>query len=87
MKMDFDYLNYLTLTKLKKVNGKKCQACKSFDTENKFLTQFGCTVKITLDIYQIHILLDKQAHPNDSKYFNYETINFMKRDKLTLSYL
>ena len=37
----------------------KCQACKSFDAENKFLTQFGCTVKITLDIYQIHILLDK----------------------------
>ena len=37
MKMDFDYLNYLTLTKLKKVNGKKCQACKSFDTENKFI--------------------------------------------------
>ena len=39
MKMDFDYLNYLTSTKLKKVNGKNVKPvmCKSFDTENKFL--------------------------------------------------
>ena len=34
--MDFVYLNYVTSTKLKKVNDKS-QVCKSYDTENKFL--------------------------------------------------
>ena len=57
MKMDFDYLSYLTSTKLKKVNDKS-QACKSFDSKKSFLTLFGCAVKITLDINPIHIWLD-----------------------------
>ena len=35
--MDFDYLNYVTSTKLEKVKDKKSRACKSFNTENKFL--------------------------------------------------
>ena len=42
--MDFDYLNYVTLTKLEKVI-EKSQACKSFDTEISFLTLSGCAVK------------------------------------------
>ena len=39
MTMDFDYLNYVTSTKLKKVNDKNVKSvmCKSFYTENKFL--------------------------------------------------
>ena len=34
MTMNFDYLNYVTSTKLEKFNDKNV---KSFDTENKFL--------------------------------------------------
>ena len=32
----------------------QCQASKTFDTENKSLTPFGCVVKITLDINPIY---------------------------------
>ena len=35
--MDFDYLNYLTSTKLKKVNSKNVKPVNSFDTGNKFI--------------------------------------------------
>ena len=39
MKMDFDYLNYLTSTKLNKVNDKNVKYVSNlkFDTENNFL--------------------------------------------------
>ena len=57
--MDFDYLNYVTSTKLKKVNEKTFKSISHLILKISFLTLFGCAVKITLDIYQIHIWLDK----------------------------
>ena len=59
MKMDFDYLNYLTSTKLKKVNGKNVKPVSHLILKISFLTLFGCAVKITLDINPIHIWLDE----------------------------
>ena len=50
MKMDFDYLNYLTSTKLKKVNGKNVKPASHLIWEISFLLLLGCVVKITLDI-------------------------------------
>ena len=61
MKMDFDYLNYLTSTKLKKVSGKNVNPVSHLIWKISFLMLFGCAVKITLDINPIHIWLDGQA--------------------------
>ena len=47
MTMDFDYLNYVTSTKLKKVYDKPVS---HLILKISFLTLFGCAVKITLDI-------------------------------------
>ena len=47
MTMDFDYLNYRTSTKLKKVNDKNVKPV-SYLMKIGFLTLFGCAVKITL---------------------------------------
>ena len=58
MKMDFDYLNYLTSTKLNKVNDKNVKSVRNLILKIIFLTLFGCVVKITLDINPIHIWLD-----------------------------
>ena len=48
MTMDFDYLNYVTSTKLKKVNDKKVKLISHLILKISFLTLFGCAVKITL---------------------------------------
>ena len=58
MTMDFDYLNYVTSTKLKKVNDKNVKSVSHLILKISFLTLFGCAVKITLDINPIHIWLD-----------------------------
>ena len=58
MSMDFDYLNYVTSTKLKKVNDKNVKSVSQLILKISFLTLFGCVVKITLDINPIHIWLD-----------------------------
>ena len=58
MKMDFDYLNYLTSTKLKKVNDKNVKPVSHLILKISFLTLLGCAVKIALDINQIHIWLN-----------------------------
>ena len=50
MKMDSDYLNYLTSTKLNKVNDKNIKSVSNLILKIIFLTLFGCAVKITLDI-------------------------------------
>ena len=50
MTMDFDYLNYVTSTKLKKVNDKNVKPVSHLILKISFLTLFGCAVKITLDI-------------------------------------
>ena len=55
MKMDSDYLNYLTSTKLNKVNDKNIKSVSNLILKIIFLTLFGCAVKITLDINPIHI--------------------------------
>ena len=49
MTMDFDYLNYVTSTKLKKVNDKNVKPVSNLILKISFLTLFGCVVKITLD--------------------------------------
>ena len=54
MKMDFDYLNYLTLTKLKKANGKNIKPVSHLILKISFLTLFGYAVKITLNINPIY---------------------------------
>ena len=53
MTMDFDYLNYVTSTKLKKVNDKNVKSVSHLILKISFLTLFGYTVKITLDIIPI----------------------------------
>ena len=50
MTMAFDYLNYVTSTKLKKVNDKNVKPVSHLILKISFLTLFGCAVKITLDI-------------------------------------
>ena len=54
MTMDFDYLNYVTSTKLKKVNDKNVKPVSHLILKISFLTLFGCAVKITLDINPIY---------------------------------
>ena len=49
MTMDFDYLNYVTSTKLKKVNDKNDKPVSNLILKIRFLTLFGCAVKILLD--------------------------------------
>ena len=56
--MDSDYLNYVTSTKLKKVNDKNVMPLSHLILKISFLTLFGCVVKVTLDINPIHIWLD-----------------------------
>ena len=51
MTMDFDYLNYVTSTKLKDKNVKPVS---HLILKISFLTQFGYVVKITLDINPIY---------------------------------
>ena len=46
--MDFDYLNYVTSTKLKKVGDKNVKPVSHLILKISFLTLFGCAVKITL---------------------------------------
>ena len=80
MKMDFDYLNYLTSTKLKKVNGKNVKPVSHLILKISFLTLFGCAVKITLDINPIP---NTHMTPKTDK-FRFVTIltftiNFMTR--------
>ena len=49
--MDFDYLNYVTSTKLKKVNDKNGKPISHLILKIlSLLTLFGCAVKITQDI-------------------------------------
>ena len=67
MKMDFDYLNYLTSTKLKKVIGKNVKPVSHLILKISFSTLFGCAVKITLDIYPIPLWLEDRPCPKDSK--------------------
>ena len=50
MTMDFDYLNYVTSTKLKKVGDKNVKPVSHLILKISFLTLFGCAVNITLDI-------------------------------------
>ena len=59
--MDFDYLNYLTSTKLKKVNSKNVKPVKSFDTENKFLNPIYMCSQNKIHINPIYIWLDGKA--------------------------
>ena len=56
MTMDFDYLNYVTSTKYKKVNDKNFKPVSYLILKISFLTLFGCPFKVTLDINLIHIL-------------------------------
>ena len=56
--MNFDYLNYVTSTKLKKVNDKNVKPINNLILKKSFLTLFGCAVKITQDINPIYIWLD-----------------------------
>ena len=58
MKMDFDYHNYLTSKKLKKVNDKNVKSVSHLILKISFLTLLECAVKIALDINQIHIWLN-----------------------------
>ena len=50
--MDFDYLNYVTKTKLKKVNDKNVKSVNHLILKISFLTIF--VVKITLEINPIY---------------------------------
>ena len=51
--MNFDYLNYLTSTKLNKVNDKNVS---HLILNISFLTLLGCAVKITQYIYDSKII-------------------------------
>ena len=84
MKMDFDYLNYLTSTKLKKVNGKNVKPVSHLIWKISFLMLFGCAVKITLDINLIHT---QKTHKFRFVTILTSIINFMTRDDLTFSHL
>ena len=44
MTMAFDYLNYVTSTKLETVNDKNEKPVKSFDTENNLVRWIGLVV-------------------------------------------
>ena len=74
MTMDFDDLsvlfskqNYVTKTKLKKLNDKNVkQVLSHLILKISFLTIFVCGVKITPDINPIYCLMDRPC-PNDSK--------------------
>ena len=48
--MDFDYLNYVTSTKLKKVNDKNVKPVSHLILKINFLTLCGCAFKLTLNI-------------------------------------
>ena len=50
MTMDFDYLNYVTSTKLYEVIDKNIKPVSYLILKRSFLTLFGCAVKITQDI-------------------------------------
>ena len=54
MAIDFDYLNYVNSTKLKKVNDKNGMPISHLILKISLLTLFGCAVKITLDINPIY---------------------------------
>ena len=50
MTMDFNHLNYVTSTKVKKVSDKKVKPVSHLTLKISFITLFGCLGKITLDI-------------------------------------
>ena len=55
MTMDFDFsVKYVTSTKLKKVDDKNVKPVSHLILKISILTQFGCLVKITLDINPIY---------------------------------
>ena len=55
MTMDFDFsTKYVTSTKLKKVDDKNVKPVSHLILKISILTQFGCLVKITLDINPIY---------------------------------
>ena len=66
MTIDFDYINQVTSTKLKKVNDKNFKPASHLILKISFLTLFGCAVKITLDVNPIYGKMDRPC-PNDSK--------------------
>ena len=58
--MDFNYLNF-NFNKLKKVNEKNVKPVLShLILKISFLTQFGCVVKITLDINPMYLDINIQ---------------------------
>ena len=55
MTIDFDFsTKYVTSTKLKKVDDKNVKPVSHLILKISFLTQFGCLVKITLDMNPIY---------------------------------
>ena len=54
MTIDFDYLNYMTSTNLKKFNDKNVKPANNLILKISFLTLFGCAVKIALDFNPIY---------------------------------
>ena len=62
--MNFDYLNYVTSTKLKKVNDKNVKPINNLILKKSFLTLFGCAVKITLDNIPIYGKIDRPCPKN-----------------------
>ena len=53
MKMDFDYHNYLTSKKLKKVNDKNVKSVSHLILKISFLTLFGSSFKISITQYMV----------------------------------
>ena len=59
MTMDFDYLNYVTSTKYKKVNDKNFKPVSYLILKISFLTLFVCGINIAPDINPIYGAMDR----------------------------